>query len=351
MNAPFRPLALALLALTACQKGPAPLEDSTGVASEGVARMDLRHTREAGGTPVARWRGDSVTAEELERRLLEMSPALRERYQAPEARREYVEDLARFELLVREALARGLHEDPEVVAVTKRALVNRLVREQWEEVPVTVSDAEVAEAYARNLADFVRPAQVRLSHVFLAAPRGEPARVAAARRKAEEVLARAKALPELDFGGFGQLAREASEEPRTQPLEGDLRFLSDEALARTYGPEVAEAARKLEAPGALGGVVQTEAGFHVLKLRSRQAALNLGLEEARGPIVARLTQEKRNRAWADFLAGLSRRLELSVDDAAVAKGVVDMSAPMQKPSGPLPGTVPPPTPSARVSHP
>jgi hypothetical protein len=75
------------------------------------------------------------------------------------------------------------------------------------------------------------------------------------------------------------------------------------------------------------------------------------MEEAKSHIVARLTQEKRNRAWADFLAGLSRRLELSVDDAAIAKGVVDMSAPMQKPEGPLPGTVPPPTSSARVSPP
>jgi peptidyl-prolyl cis-trans isomerase C len=337
----FRPLALALLALASCQQAPAP----------GEARVDLRHTSQPGGTPVARWQGDAVTAEELERRLREMSPALRERYQAPEARREYVEDMARFELLVREALERGLHQDPEVVAIMKRALVNRLVREQWEEVPVTVSDAEVAEAYTRAQGDFVRPAQVRLSHIFLAAPRGEPARVAAARREAEEVLARAKALPALDFGGFGQLAREASEEPRTQPLEGDMRFLSDEALARTYGPEVAEAARGLGDSGALSGVVQTEAGLHILKLRGRQAALNLGLEEAKSHIVARLTQEKRNRAWADFLAGLSRRLELSVDDVALAKGVVDMSAPMQKPSGPLPGTVPPPTPSARGTQP
>jgi peptidyl-prolyl cis-trans isomerase C len=283
-----------------------------------------------------------VTAQELERRLREMSPALRERYQGPEARREYVESVARFELLVREALDRGLHNDPEVVEGAKRALVHRLMREKLEEAPVTVSDAEVAEAYARHQADFVRPAQVRLSHLFLAAPRSDAARVAAARGKAEALLARAKALPAVDFGGFGTLAREHSEEPRTQPLDGDLRFLSDEALARAYGPEVAEAARGLSESGALSGVVQTEAGLHLLKLRGRQPALNLGLEEARPHLVARLTQEKRNRAWADFLAGLSGRLELSVDDEALRKVMVDVNAPMQKPEGPLPGTVPPP---------
>jgi peptidyl-prolyl cis-trans isomerase C len=341
MSPATRLVSLALLALTACRESPAV----------GQASVDFRHTRTAGGTPVARWQGDMVTAQELERRLREMSPALRERYQAPEARREYVESVARFELLVREALARGLHNDPEVVEGAKRALVNRLMREQLEEAPVTVSDAEVAEAYARHQADFVRPAQVRLSHVFLAAPRGDAARVAAARTKAEAVLEKAKALPALDFGGFGALAREHSEEPRTQPLEGDLRFLSEEALARTYGPEVAEAARALPESGALSGVVQTEAGLHLLKLRGRQAALNLGLEEARPHLVARLTQEKRNRAWADFLAGLGQRMELSVDDEALRKVMVEVHAPMQKPEGPPPGTVPPPTPTAEGTRP
>ena len=62
---------------------------------------------------MARWSGDSVTAEELARRFEEQSPALRERYLAPQARREYVESMARFELLVRDALARGLQDDPE----------------------------------------------------------------------------------------------------------------------------------------------------------------------------------------------------------------------------------------------
>lgn len=332
MSPAFRPLALALLALASCQEAPA----------EGHASVDFRHTRAPGGTPVARWKGDSVTVEELQRRLGEMSPALRERYQAPEARREYVRDMARFELLVREALDEGLQNDPEVVESTKRALVARLMREKFEQAPVTVSDAEVTEYYTRHREDFVRPAQVRLSHVFLAAPRSDAGRVAAARQEAEALLSRAKALPAEDFGGFGALAREASQEPRTQPLDGDMRFLSDEALTRTYGPEVAEAARHLSEPGALSGVVQTEAGLHLLKLRTRQAALELGPQEAREHIVARLTQEKRNRAWADFLGGLARRMELSVDDAALAKGVVDVDAPMQKPQGPPPGTVPAP---------
>ncbi|PTL84375.1 peptidyl-prolyl cis-trans isomerase [Vitiosangium sp. GDMCC 1.1324] len=343
MSSTPRLLALALLALSGCERGPAP----------GHAVVDFRHARESGGTPVASWKDDRVTAEELHRRLEEMSPALRERYQTLEQKREYVEGLARFELLVQEALARGLQNDPEVMASTKRALVSRLMRSQLDEAQPPVTDAEVAAYYKSHEEDYVRPEQVRLSHVFLAAPRADAARVAAARTKAEKVLAEAKALPAKDFAAFGRLARAHSEEPRTQPLDGDLRYRSLEVLAQDFGPEVAEAARSLVTggPGTLSGVVQTDAGLHVLQLTGHQPALNQGLEDVRQQISGRLSQEKRTKAWAELLSGLEHRAGFTVDAATLARVHVDMSTPMQPPSGPPPGTIPAPFPSAAVEQP
>jgi peptidyl-prolyl cis-trans isomerase C len=332
MPSVLRSLLLLSLTLVACERAPAP----------GRAVVDVRHTRQEGGTPVARWQGDMLTAEALEQRFLEMSPALRERYQTPEARREYVESVARFELLAREALARGLQDDPEVLASFKRALVNRLTRQQLEQTPLTVTEAEVTEAYAKERESFSRLAQVRLSHLFLAAPRGDASQVAAVRAQAEALMKQVHALPPGDFGAFGKLAREQSEEPRTQPLDGDMRFLSDEALARAYGPEVLEAARGLKDSGDVTGPVQTEQGFHLLKLNGRLPAVDLSLDEVREPLAQRLRSVKQTRAWADFLDGLARRHELSIDDAVLARVPVELSAPMRAPSVPMPGTVPAP---------
>jgi peptidyl-prolyl cis-trans isomerase C len=332
MSTALRPLLLLWLMLSACERAPAP----------GRAVVDVRHTQQEGGTPVARWQGDVLTAEALEQRFLEMSPALRERYQTPEAKREYVESLARFELLAREAVARGLQDDAEVLASFKRALVNRLMRQQLEQTPVSVTDAEVAQAYARQRGDFSRPAQVRLSHLFLAAPLADAAKVAAARAKAAELMAQVRALPLTDFAAFQKLAREHSEEPRTQPLDGDMRFLSDEALARSYGSEVLEATRGLTESGAMAGPVQTEQGFHILKLQGRLPAVDLSLEDVREQLTERLRGAKQARAWADFLDGVTRRQQLSIDDATLARVAVDVAAPMRAASGPLPGTVPAP---------
>ena len=139
-----------------------------------------------------------------------------------------------------------------------------------------------------------------------------------------------------------------SEEPRTQPLDGDLRYRSLEELGRDFGPEVAEAARALLAsgPGALSGVVRTEAGLHVLQLTGHQAALNLKPEDVREQIANRLSQEKRTRAWAELLAGLEQRAGFSVDAATLSRVHVDVSTPMRPASGPPPGTIPAPLPSA-----
>lgn len=343
MSSAFRPLVLAVLALTGCDRGPAP----------GHAVVDFRHTRSAGGTPVASWTGDAVTAEELRQRLEEMSPPQRERYQTLEAKREYVEGLSRYELLVREAVARGLQDDPEVVSATKRALVSRLMRSQLNEAKVSVSDAEVAAYYASHQDDYVRPEQVRLSHLFLAAPRSDAARVATARAKAEKLLAEARALPPRDFTAFGRLARANSEEPRSQPLDGDLRFRSLESLAQDFGPELAEAARALVpgGPGALSGVVQTDAGLHVLRLTAHQPAANQTLADVREQITNRLSQEKRTQAWAELLAGLEKRSGFTVDAAALSRVHVDLSAPVLPASGPAPGLLPAPFPSAQGGPP
>ncbi|MCP3098313.1 peptidylprolyl isomerase [Myxococcus sp. K15C18031901] len=330
-----RLVTLALLAPAACGRAPADV-------APGQVVMDLRHTRGEGGQAVARWAGDSLTAQELGGRFLEMSPALRERYVAAAPRREYVESLARFDLLVRDALAQGYQDDPDVIEATRRALVARVMRARLEQAPVRVTEDELARAYTARRDDFVRPETVRLSHVFLAAPRGDAAREAEARSQAETLLARAHALPPMDFEGFGKLAREHSQEPRTAPLDGDLRFLSDDALARDHGPEVAAAARALTGEGALSGVVRTAAGFHVLKLRARRPALDLSLADVREELRVRLEGEKRSRAWAEYLARVEKQGSLAVDADALARVPVDVQAPMRPPSGPLPGMVPAP---------
>lgn len=305
--------------------------------------MDLRHNPDGAGTPVATFANDSVSVEELTRRFAEMTPAARARYQTLEQKREYLEGLVRFELLAHEAQARGLTADADVRETTKKVMVQRLLQQELDEKVSPPSEDELAAYYQRHLADYVRPEQLRLSHLFLAAPRADAARVAQQRELAQRLLAEAAALAPQDFRGFGALAVKHSEEPRTRALEGDLRYLSAQQLTEGYGAEVAQAAALLTTPGQLAPLVQTDAGFHLLKLRTREPAQNQSLDTVRPQLISRISYERRTQRYDAFLEALRSKWKLQIDNARLAQVPVDPQAPALPPSGPTPGFIPPPS--------
>jgi len=327
----------ALLASLLCAGG-----SSCSCSSERAPRVDFSH-RGPPGTPVARFGGDSISAEELQQRFLEMSPYARARFQTVEQRRDYLEGLVRFELLAQEAVRRGMANDPEVLESTKKVMVQRLLNQELEKTgQAAVSEEDLKAEYERHRSDFQRPEMVRLSHVFLAAPKGDAQR-AQKLELARQVLKEAQALNAADFGAFGHLAQQRSEEPRTKPLDGDLRFLTRDELSAQYGAEVLAASDELKAAGdVLPRVVETDAGFHVLKLRARQPALSQSVSEVKVQLESRIHYERRTARMEQLLEELKRRAGYTVDREALAKVVVDLKAPIQQPAGPGPGFLGPP---------
>jgi peptidyl-prolyl cis-trans isomerase C len=308
--------------------------------SPGVAKMDFRRPLAVGvtgGTWVARFSGQTVTDAELNQRFNEMNPYARARFQTVEQRRDYVDGVVRFELLAQEAVRRGLQNDPEVVEAARRVMVQQLLKKELEEGSGGVTDAQISAYYEAHKSDYVKPAMIRLAHI--AFDKSD-------RAKAEEVFAKAKALEELDAAGFGKLAREFSNDPRTKELDGDMRFLSDEELRTQYGPELADAAAKLVKIGSLSdGLVETAKALHIVKLQSRQIALNLSLEQAKPSIQQTLANESKQERFRALLDRLKKDAKLEVNESAIAAIVVDPKSPALPPSGPSPGFIPAPPPT------
>lgn len=306
----------------------------------GVAKVDFRRRPvpgAAGGAWVARFAGETLTDAEVQQRFAEMNPYARARFQTVEQRKDYVEGVVRFELLAQEAVKRGLHDDPEVVDAARRVMVQLLLKKELDDASGQVSDAAVAKYYAAHQADYVKPAMTRLSHLSFSLEH---------RAQAEAALAQAKALPALDAAAFGKLARELSEDARTKELDGDLRFLSDAELAAQLGPEVAEAAAKLQRIGDVAeALVETKHALHVLKLSGRQLALNLSLQEATPSIQQLLANETKQERFRALLGRLKQQARFELNDAALAAMVVDPKAPAVPAKAPQPGFVPAPPPA------
>ncbi len=300
----------------------------------GTVKVELKR-KSPEGKPVATYGSETITDTELAARFAELNPYTRARYQTLEQKREYLDGLVRYELLAREAARRNLQNDPEVVESMKRVMVQRLIKTEIEDKPGTVSAEAIKKYYDAHQSDYVKPAMTRLRHVFVKTEN---------KAKGEEALKKALSLAPLDYAAFSLLARESSEEPRTQPIEGDLRFLTDDELAKQYGPELVTAAAELKQVGEVyPKLVETKAGFHVIKLEGRQVALNLAMDQVKQSIESTLANDSKMDRYRAFLDGLKKGSALTVNESALAGVVVDPRAPMV-PSGTSGGFVPPPAP-------
>jgi peptidyl-prolyl cis-trans isomerase C len=297
--------------------------------------VDFSHKR-LEGKPVVSWNGDAVTDAELKQRFSEMSQYARARYQAPEQKKDYAEGLARFEMLAQEAVRRGLANDPEVVATAKKVMVQKLLGQESDPKNAAVANAQVQAYYDAHKDDYVKPAMTRLAHVFFKKEN---------KAQAEATLQDALKLPQLDFAAFAKLARERSEEPRTKAIEGDMRFLSDDELGREYGHELVEAQAELTQVGqVLPRLVETAAGYHVIRLQGRQVALNLTVDQVKTQIHSVLDNDARQERIRQLLAHLQESGGYKIDESALTGIELDLKAPPADMKGPPPSFQPPPPP-------
>ena len=149
---------------------------------------------------------------------------------------------------------------------------------------VEVKDGEVAEYYALHKEDkFTEPEQVRARHILVKADGdSSPDAKAAARKKAEDLLAKVKAGAD-----FAALAKARSEDPGSAANGGDLGLFPRGRMA----PPFEEAAFALPA-GGVSGVVETSFGFHVIKIEEHRPGGVKPLEAVHDEIVDGLKQER-----------------------------------------------------------
>ena len=140
--------------------------------------------------------------------------------------------------------------------VTDRTMIERFVRQQLAKRPRPVISDEEARAFFEGVRAQVgtRPANVSFEQALVKPTPSDSAR-ARARRTAEEVLA------ELNRGGdFEVLARRYSADP-SREQGGSLGWFREGQMVRPF-----ELAAYSLRPGQTSGVVETEFGFHIIRL-------------------------------------------------------------------------------------
>jgi len=176
--------------------------------------------------------------------------------------------------LVEALEAQGLTLDDLRLELTKEIGIQKLIEREF--VPaIVVSAEEKKQFYDENSTSMQRPEQFRAAHILILVQEGAtPEAKAAAKKKADAIWSL------LDAGqDFAELARKNSDDPGSKDSGGELPWMSP---GQTVPPF--EAAALALTPGKTSSVVETQFGYHIIKLHEKRSAGVLTYEEVEGRI-------------------------------------------------------------------
>lgn len=180
------------------------------------------------------------------------------------------------------------------------------------EAQVQVTDAEITEAYNKNLKNYTTPEQRTASHILITASSdASAADQAAAKKKAEAVLADVRANPD----NFAAIAKANSQDPGSAQAGGDLGVVEKGLFVKS----VEDSIYALKT-GETSGLVQSEFGWHIIKLTAIKPATQKALDAAKPEIAAELKRQKMAAKYTE-LAGVFT--ETAYDQADSLKPVAD----------------------------
>ena len=156
---------------------------------------------------------------------------------------------------------------------------------------VEVNDADAKAFYNENKEDFNKPEQVKASHILIkVAPTATPEEKTAAKAKIDGLLKQVKA-----GGDFAALARENSDCP-SKTNNGDLGFFEKGSMV----PEFANAAFSMKA-GQVSNVVETQFGYHIIKVTDRKEGGMTSFDNAKADIVKQLQDKKKGELFRQLI--------------------------------------------------
>jgi peptidyl-prolyl cis-trans isomerase C len=223
------------------------------------------HAQDAKGAPtepaLATYQGGAITRADFEKVAAIKVPELRIALAKNEAKkRELLEDMIDFELLLQEAQRRGYADHPIVKLSAREESVRRLVEGPLVVTPESLPDADVNAEYEKRKAEFDQPERRRARHVVLATEEEAKALIAEARKpgaRAPDLIARA--------------AREKSLDEATKRQSGELGYFLESGQRAGQGiavdPALASAAFALKKKeDVVTKPIAVQGGFSVLVL-------------------------------------------------------------------------------------
>ena len=117
----------------------------------------------------------------------------------------------------------------------------------------------------------------------------------------------AAALVGRQVEDFAAAAKENSQDPGSAPNGGDLGFFEQGQMV----PQFDQVAFTLK-PGQMSELVETQFGYHIIKVAEKQETRVVPLEEAKGQIEQYLTDQNRQAQTEAFVNTLKAKAKIEI---------------------------------------
>jgi len=175
---------------------------------------------------------------------------------------------------------------------------------------IHIPDDQLKAIYQQNIQQYEVPDRVHVEHILFMTVGKTDAEIAEIKQKAEGVLKQAKS-----GANFEDLAKKYSEDPGTKDKGGDLGWIVRGQTVPAF-EKVAFSLPK----GSISDLVQTQYGFHIIKVIDKETAHTKPFDEVKDSILTPLLLNEADKQAADIAEKLSQAIresnKVSLDELA-----------------------------------
>jgi peptidyl-prolyl cis-trans isomerase C len=295
--------AFGLLALAAA---PSAAQDTTAPAQTPAPEAAAPTREPAPETVVATVNGEPVTQADLTLAMSDLDPQFA-RLPPEQRRAAALSALIEIKLLAAQADEQGLDDDPEfqrrMEFLRERALHSALVEQQIAE---SVTEEAVRARYDQEVANTPPRNEVRARHILVETE-----------EEAREII------EQLDAGAnFEELANEKTTDPSGKTTGGDLGYFGPGQMV----PAFETAAFALEPGSYTQEPVQSQFGWHVIKVEDKRAQQPPAFEQVRDQVRSLLLRE----AYIELAQNLRTEAEIEISDPELRAAVEQTQPPAEE---------------------
>jgi parvulin-like peptidyl-prolyl isomerase len=244
--------------------------------------------------------GDVVFKKSDFDRIISYIPPERQKYlqSNPQQKMAILKRILEHRAIAERAKKEEFDKRPEIKEQLEYALNDYLAQEYLKKAvlkEVRVTEEEMRAYYRENEKTYSYPAQVKARHILIKAasnaPEGEKKK---AREKAEGLLKRIK-----EGEDFAKLAEEFSEDAASQKKGGDLGLVSRGRMVKPFE----ETAFSMK-PGQVSEIVETQFGFHIIKVEDVKEARIRPFDEVKEMVKSQLQLKLNKEKQEEFLKSL-----------------------------------------------